>query len=208
MSELKLRRETRLGAGTRIAVVGGVTHIIRTLAFLGIALGPLGCYATAGAYADADADYVEADDVPPQIEVYPSYVYGGRTVYLVNDRWYYRRGPHWVYYRQEPVELQRRRVAVRQAPRGPDRRAEEQRAAERQRAEQHNAAERQRAEEHNAAERQRAEQHKVAERRAQQQNAAERRRAEEQNAAERRRAEEPRQVDRRREERSEDHRHD
>lgn len=94
----------------------------RSVLALGMALASAGCYATAG--ASTDVDYVEADHVPPRIEVYPSYEYSGRTVYLVRGRWYYRRGPRWVYYRQEPAELHRRRVYVEQAPRAPERRPE------------------------------------------------------------------------------------
>jgi len=80
---------------------------------------PVGCYATAGAYTQAD--YVEADVEPVRVEAHPRYAYEGRTVYLVDGRWYYRRGPHWVYYRSEPAELHRRRVYVERAPRAPHR---------------------------------------------------------------------------------------
>ena len=48
---------------------------------------PVGCYATAGAYTEAD--YVEADVAPVHVEVYPHYEYDRRTVYLVDGRWYY-----------------------------------------------------------------------------------------------------------------------
>ena len=105
------------GVGTRVALVGGVSHLITKLALFGLSVMPFGCYATAGAYAEAD--YVETTYEPAHVEVYPHYVYAGRTVYLVNDRWYYRRGPHWVYYRTEPQELHRRRVYVQRAPRPP-----------------------------------------------------------------------------------------
>lgn len=91
-----------------------------TLALLGLALLQAGCYATAGGYADVD--YVEVETVPAHVEVYPSYYYRGRTVYLVDGRWYYRRGPRWVYYREEPAELHRHRSYVERAPRAPDRR--------------------------------------------------------------------------------------
>lgn len=92
-----------------------------SLAWLCGALG--GCYASAGAYAEPA--YVEVDTVPTHVEVYPRYYYGGRTVYLVDGRWYYRRGPRWVYYREEPVELHRHRVYVERAPRAPARRHQE-----------------------------------------------------------------------------------
>jgi hypothetical protein len=91
-----------------------------TLALLGLALSQSACYATAS--GRADVDYVEVETVPAHVEVYPSYYYSGRTVYLVDGRWYYRRGPRWVYYREEPPELHRQRRYVEQAPRAPDRR--------------------------------------------------------------------------------------
>ncbi len=70
-----------------------------------------GCYARAHTGAVVTAEYV-----PPQVEIesYPSYQYEGRVVYLVGDRWYYRDGPHWVYYAHEPDVLVRRRVYVRE----------------------------------------------------------------------------------------------
>jgi hypothetical protein len=80
-------------------------------------LAPLvatGCVATLG----TDAEYAEADDVPPDITVYPHTYYEGRDVYLVNDRYYYR-GPdqHWVYYRHAPAPLVERRSSfVRERP--------------------------------------------------------------------------------------------
>jgi len=114
-----------------------MSRLSTALVLVGIALGSAGCYATAGAYGDAE--YVEADYVPPRIDVYPSYEYGGRTVYLVNDRWYYRRGPRWVYYREEPPELHRRRAYVQQAPRAPGRHAERQHEEERRREEERRA---------------------------------------------------------------------
>jgi hypothetical protein len=72
-----------------------------------VALG--GCYARAGTGAVVTAEYV-----PPRVETYPSYRYDGRVVYLVGDRWYYREGPHWVYYAHEPEVLVRRRIHVRE----------------------------------------------------------------------------------------------
>lgn len=94
-----------------------MSRLIPALGLLSLALTSFGCYATAGAYTEAD--YVEADYAPARVEVYPRYVYAGRTVYLVDGRWYYRRGPRWVYYREEPVELHRRRVYIERAPRAP-----------------------------------------------------------------------------------------
>ena len=86
---------------------------------LGLVMSSMGCYATASGHADAD--YVEVETVPPRIEVYPSYVYRGRTTYYVDGRWYYRHGPRWVYYREEPPELYRHRHYVERAPRAPQR---------------------------------------------------------------------------------------
>jgi hypothetical protein len=94
-----------------------VPRYITALTIWSLACASAGCYATAGAYTEAD--YVEVDTVPAHVEVYPRYYYGGRTVYLVDGRWYYRRGPRWAYYRNEPVELHRHRVHVRRAPRAP-----------------------------------------------------------------------------------------
>ncbi|MDP9036939.1 MAG: hypothetical protein M3O50_19240 [Myxococcota bacterium] len=60
--------------------------------------------------------YVSA--VPPNIEAYPRYSYGGGDAYYVDGRWY-RRGPRgWGYYREEPPQLARQRpnVAVQAPP--------------------------------------------------------------------------------------------
>lgn len=97
---------------------------IRTLSVSAlIALSPLGCYATAHthAYAGAEPVYVETDYIPVHVETYPRYEYAGRTVYLVDGHWYYRRGPRWVYFRDEPEELARRRLYVESAPPAPER---------------------------------------------------------------------------------------
>jgi len=59
---------------------------------------------------------------PVQIETYPSAVYDRRTVYLYEDRWYYRDRGSWAYYREEPTPLYRSRHRVPGAPqatRGP-----------------------------------------------------------------------------------------
>lgn len=64
--------------------------------------------------------YVEAEYVPADIELYPHTYYEGRVVYLVNDRWYYRHGPGWVYYRSEPRPLySQRQYYYRQYGRSP-----------------------------------------------------------------------------------------
>jgi len=86
---------------------------------VGLGLGAAGCTV----HADAEpVAYVDED--PVNVYAAPHYVYGGRTVYYVGDRWYYRDGRHWAYYRREPAELYRRRSYVREAPpaRGEERR--------------------------------------------------------------------------------------
>lgn len=71
-----------------------------------------GCVAT----LQAEPAYVEASPVPANIEIYPHTFYEGRTVYFVNDNWYYRDGPRWAYYRQEPAPLYQRRTYIQRAP--------------------------------------------------------------------------------------------
>jgi hypothetical protein len=55
--------------------------------------------------ASADPFYVDVEIAPPQIETYPSTVYEGQPVYYYDGHWYGRRGPRWVYYRDEPRPL-------------------------------------------------------------------------------------------------------
>ena len=82
------------------------------------ALSAAGCYAR----ARVEPAYVETTYVPAHVELYPSYYYEGRTVYLIDGRWYYRHPTgRWVYYRREPPVLYRQRTVIRQAP--PARRA-------------------------------------------------------------------------------------
>jgi hypothetical protein len=73
-----------------------------------------GCYATA---ERPSVDYAETTAAPVEIETYPSVTYLGQPVYLYGDRWWYRRGGRWTYYRDEPAELRRQRDEVR--ARGP-----------------------------------------------------------------------------------------
>jgi hypothetical protein len=84
---------------------------------LGVASSLIGCMAE----VRGEPAYAEVEYVPADIEVYPHTVYAGETVYLVGDRWYYRRGPHWVYYTHEPPDLVRYRAHVERAPRAPRR---------------------------------------------------------------------------------------
>lgn len=75
-----------------------------------------GCYVTARepepVYATTEVTSAPVAD----IERYPHAVYEGRTVYLYRDRWYYRDGSRWQYYRNEPPTLIRHRNYVQSAP--------------------------------------------------------------------------------------------
>jgi hypothetical protein len=80
-----------------------------------IAAAFAGCLACAAWSNTASADppiYIEVDVAPPSIESYPQTVYEGRPVYYYEGRWYERRGPRWVYYREEPRPL----VVYRSSP--------------------------------------------------------------------------------------------
>ena len=80
-----------------------------TLVALGGALTLTGCYGSYG----VEADYpVAVGAVPADIYGYPSYAYGGTTVYLVGDRWYYPYGGGWHAFRSEPAELGRYRASI------------------------------------------------------------------------------------------------
>ncbi len=79
-------------------------------AILAMSTGVAGCYAEATTGAVVRAEYV-----PARVQVYPREYYEGRYVYLVGDRWYYRDGPHWVYYAREPQPLVERRIVIRRA---------------------------------------------------------------------------------------------
>lgn len=74
-----------------------------------------GCLTWGAAIAPASADpiYVDVEIAPPRIEEYPRTVYEGRPVYYYDGHWYSRRGPRWVYYREEPRPL----VEYRESPR-------------------------------------------------------------------------------------------
>lgn len=85
---------------------------MRNVFLAAVHLGLTACTTTEPAYA-------EVETAPPNIETYPQTVYEGRTVYLVNEHWYYRHGNHWAYYRQEPEYLVRQRSTVRHAPTAP-----------------------------------------------------------------------------------------
>jgi hypothetical protein len=71
------------------------------------------CYAE----VEPDTAYAEADFTPVAIDTYPHYYYEGHDTYYVNDRWYFRDGSRWHYYRHEPAPLVRHRTYVQRAPR-------------------------------------------------------------------------------------------
>ncbi len=61
--------------------------------------------------------YVDVPAPPvPNIDVYPNTIYNGRPTSLYNDRWYYREGPQWRYYRQEPQPLMQQRQRFHAQP--------------------------------------------------------------------------------------------
>lgn len=79
-----------------------------------IAAALTGClvWTASSSPAAADPIYVEVEVAPPQIESYPRTVYEGQPVYYYDGHWYGRRGPRWVYYREEPRPL----VVYRSSP--------------------------------------------------------------------------------------------
>ena len=80
-----------------------------------IAAAFVGCLAWAGLGSPSVASaqfYVEVHTAPSHIEEYPSTSYDGRPVYWYDGHWYYRRGPGWAYYRDEPRPL----VVYRDSP--------------------------------------------------------------------------------------------
>lgn len=70
-----------------------------------------GCAATF-----AEPAYAQVEIVPANIYSHPSMVYNGQVLYLVDGRWYYKRGPSWVYVYREPEPLRRYRVDHYRAP--------------------------------------------------------------------------------------------
>jgi hypothetical protein len=74
-----------------------------------------GCLAWGASITPASADglYVDVEIAPPHIEEYPRTVYEGQPVYYYDGHWYSRRGPRWVYYREEPRPL----IVYRESPR-------------------------------------------------------------------------------------------
>ena len=112
-----LGRSARLGSVVALPVgimkLRTTKWILASFAFA-TALGVLGCTVEthpAGPVAYADDDSVDYVATGPVIDVntYPYEVYGGRNVYYVGDRWYYRDGGRWASYRHEPRVLYGRR---------------------------------------------------------------------------------------------------
>jgi hypothetical protein len=90
--------KTRWTQQVRRAV--GVAAIACSAVFL------FGCYATVqpAGYVDGVAVYYD-DAGYYDYETYPRYVWNGRYVYLVGDRWYYRSPGGWAYFHSEPPGL-------------------------------------------------------------------------------------------------------
>lgn len=109
----------------RSAWVRRATRAAKVVGAAAAALALSACYAQArgGGTITYSEPVIEAEVVPYEVETYPTYAYGGVTWYLVDGRWYSRRGDAWVIYRDEPTELRRYRVGyysshpVRRPPR-------------------------------------------------------------------------------------------
>jgi hypothetical protein len=71
--------------------------IIAGLLGLGVAFG--------ATRVQAEPVYIEVESAPRRVETYPHTVYEGHPAYYVDGRWYYREGPRWAYYREEPRPL-------------------------------------------------------------------------------------------------------
>ncbi len=97
-----------------------LASFLRCLAIAGAGSALSGCFLHAEPEPVA---YVETTGVPygVNIEAYPYVHYQGRPVYLYDNRWWYRDGSRWNYYRQEPAPLYqyRQRPYIQQAPPAP-----------------------------------------------------------------------------------------
>jgi hypothetical protein len=80
------------------------------LACVVLLFGAIGCYDDygydTGYAANATVDDT-ADDYPPDsyIATAQPFYYEGRPAYFYNNRWFYRDGARWNYYRSEPAVL-------------------------------------------------------------------------------------------------------
>ena len=75
-----------------------------------------GCGLSGGVAVRTPSPYVEVSSAPPEVESSPQVVYEGRPTYYYQDHWYYRDGPSWRYYREEPSVLIERRQHFHAAP--------------------------------------------------------------------------------------------
>jgi hypothetical protein len=90
-------------------------HIAGALLCAAALAGVTGCTATVTATPARSAvlydhDVVYVDDAPSDVYDRPSAYYRGRPAYLVGARWYYPSDGGWVYFNDEPSELQRART--------------------------------------------------------------------------------------------------
>lgn len=77
----------------------------------------LGCAGWSVSARPAPIGYVETTAAPiADIDLYPSTIYEGRTVYLYGDRWYWREGSRWRSYDREPRALAPYRERLRRQP--------------------------------------------------------------------------------------------
>jgi hypothetical protein len=94
------------------AAVASVSFSASIAVFASVA-GVTGCHVVA---RPEPVTVTSGTYAPDDIESYPYANYEGRPVYLYNERWYYRDGGRWTYYRTPPPGLVRQRPYVRQAP--------------------------------------------------------------------------------------------
>ncbi len=109
---LRSSAENRAAArGTGLALPGCMdarqfTQTATLPIVLAVALVVAGC-ATTGA-----EPWAVAASVPSDAVTYPQTRHDGREVFLIDNRWYFRSGSVWFYYRQEPVDLYEERLAI------------------------------------------------------------------------------------------------
>ena len=78
---------------------------------------PVGLAARRYEFMEQPVPYVDAPMPPvPNIETYPSAIYGGRPTYYYGNRWYFRDGSRWRYYRYEPPALTQHRHEIQGRP--------------------------------------------------------------------------------------------
>ena len=73
----------------------------------------LGVSLASGCGYEEPVGYATVTSVPANIGTYPNVVYEGHPTYYYGNRWWYRGGDgRWLYYRNEPAALYRRRTYV------------------------------------------------------------------------------------------------